>query len=307
MPHLSRRAFLAGGASIALSTTASYASNEWRNVETSLGHVDIPAHPQRVLAIDSRISLESALALDLPVIGYSHSRARPWVPVPDSVPMLTAPPDLEQILMLAPDLILCPDSSPNSDWWPLARLSSIAPVLPSNHLQTWQINLHRLGDWLGKTPMVQQRLREHGSLIEDIRRAHAAALAHLHFAALYYDPVRRRAMVCSQGTSYGLVMPAQVLSELGGREIGADRLGHNGEVTLECFGKVFGDVDAILLIDFGNGATRALSAEPLWQRLPAVRADRIHVVKGNCVFGSVYTARYLAEGWRGLLARGQMR
>ncbi len=283
----------------------SHAANTQRVVETSLGRVILPARPQRVLAIDSRISLEMALALELPVIGYSHSPARPWVPVPDTVPMLTAPPDVEQILTLAPDLILCPDSSPNSDWWPLTKLVSIAPVLPSSHHNSWQINLHRLGEWLDKGSLVQCRLGEHKGLIADIRKHHADALDRLRFAALYYDPVKRRAMVCSQGTGYGLVMPAQVLSELGGREIGADRLGPYGEVALECFGDVFGDVDAILLIDFGNDATRELSREPLWQRLPAVREGRTHVIKGNCVFGSFYTACYLAEGWRSLLARGQ--
>ncbi|CAD0216663.1 putative siderophore-binding lipoprotein YfiY [Rhizobium rhizogenes] len=291
---------------MALPAAAALPASDWRRrVETSLGRVDIPASPQRVLAVDSRISLELALALDLPIAGYSHSRARPWVPVPDNVPMLTAPPDLEQILTLAPDLILCPDSSPNSDWWPLIRLSSIAPVLPSSHLHSWQVNLQDLGNWLGKTQLVQQRLSEHDRLILDIRNQHADTLSLQRFAALYYDTVKRRAMVCSQGTGYGLVMPAQVLSELGGQEIGADRLGPYGEVALECFGEVLGDVDAILLIDFGNGGANQLSAEPLWQRLPAVCAGHVHLINGNCVFGSLYTARYLAEGWRRLFARAQ--
>lgn len=298
--------FLAGGAFLALSARPVQASHALRTVETSLGRVDIPAYPQRVLAIDSRISLEMALALELPIIGYSHSPARPWVPLSETIPMVTAPPDLEQILMLQPDLILCPDSSPNSDWWPLTKLTSIAPVLPSSHLDRWQINLHRLGEWLGKGELVERRFNEHNVLIADMRKDHAEALNSLRFAALYYDPTKRRAMVCSQGTGYGLVMPAQVLSELGGRDVGADRLGPYGEVALECFGDVFGDVDAMLLIDFGNGSARELSKEPLWQRLPAVREGRIHVLKGNCVFGSFYTARYLAAGWRDLLTRRQM-
>lgn len=299
---VSRRGFLSGGASVFLSATAANGSSGVRRVDTPLGYAEIPVSPKRVLAIDSRVSLESALALDLPVVGYSHSRVRPWVPLPAGVPMLTAPPDLEQILMMAPDLILCPDTAPNSDWWPLNRLSSIAPVLPSSHLYSWQVNLEQLGNWLGKLPLVRMRLKEHGEQIADIRRAHANALANLRFAALYYDPLKRRAIVCSHGTGYGLVMPAQVLFELGGQEVRADRLGPYGEVALESFGEVLGDIDAILLIDFGNGATRELSSEPLWQRLPAVRANRIHIIRGNCVFGSFYTARYLADGWRDLFA-----
>ena len=87
---LERRAFTAGAATL-FSAPAALAAPATRQVETSLGRIDIPAAPQRVVAIDSRIGLEQALAFDLPLVGYSHSRARPWVPVPPSVPpLLTA-------------------------------------------------------------------------------------------------------------------------------------------------------------------------------------------------------------------------
>lgn len=270
---------------------------------SSLGRVDIPATPQRVVAIDSRIGLESALAFDLPLVGYSHSRARPWVPVPKSVPFLAAPPDLEQILMLAPDLILCPDSAPNSDWWPLARLPAIAPVLPSNHRITWQENLTNLGGWLGQPEDAARVVAAHTEIIAAIRARHQPAIERSLFAAVHYDAIKRRLLVRSAGTRYGLVMPAQVLAEFGGREVGADRLGPNGEVALDSFGDVLGSVDGILLIDFGDGGPQALAREPLWQRLPAVKAGQVETVAGNCTFGSLYTARYLARAWAGLFAR----
>lgn len=64
-----------------------------RVVETPQGRVSIPVTPRRVVAIDSRSNLEPALLFGLPVIGYSHSPARPWVPVPAETRMLRAPPD----------------------------------------------------------------------------------------------------------------------------------------------------------------------------------------------------------------------
>ena len=259
--------------------------------------------PQRVVAIDSRIGLEQALAFDLPLVGYSHSRARPWVPVPASVPFLAAPPDLEQILMLAPDLILCPDSAPNSDWWPLARLPAIAPVLPSNHRIAWQENLTRLGGWLGRLEEATRIIAAHAETIMAIRMRHPRVIERTLVATVHYDAVKRRLLVRSAGTRYGLVMPAQVLAELGGREVRADRLGPNGEVALDSFGDVLGTVDGILLIDFGDGGPRALAREPLWQRLPAVKAGRVETVAGNCTFGSLYTARYLAHAWDTLFTR----
>ncbi|MBS7543233.1 ABC transporter substrate-binding protein [Ancylobacter oerskovii] len=293
------------GGGLAFSACGASATPARRTVETPLGRLDIPVAPRRVLAVDSRISLESALALELPVVGYSHSRARPWVPVPAGVPMLAAPPDLEQILMLKPDLILCPDTAPYSDWWPLARLAAIAPVLPSNHRLGWQVNLARLAGWLALTALAEPRLAAHEELVASIRRRHGAAIASMRVAALYFDPLKRRAMVCSDGTAYGRVMPAQVLAELGGREVDAGRLGPSGDVALEAFGDVFGDVDALLVLDFGDGSVGALAGEALWQRLPAVRAGHVHIVAGNCTFGSFYTAQYLADAWAALYARAE--
>jgi iron complex transport system substrate-binding protein len=300
--ELSRRAF-AAGAALLLGAPAAIAEPARRQVETSLGWLDIPVAPQRVVAIDSRIGLEQALAFDLPLVGYSHSRARPWVPVPASVPFLAAPPDLEQILMLAPDLILCPDSAPNSDWWPLLRLPPIAPVLPSYHRLTWQENLTRLGGWLNRQEDAARLIATHAETTAAIRQRHGRAIESSLVAAVHYDAIKRRLLVRSAGTRYGLVMPAQVLTELGGREVSADRLGPNGEVALDSFGDVLGAVQGILLIDFGDGGPRALAREPFWQRLSAVKSGRVEIVAGNCTFGSLYTARYLSRAWDALFAR----
>ena len=288
---------------MALAGGSARATSQDRSVETPLGRTSIPVAPRRVVAIDSRIGLETGLALGLPLIGYSHSRARPWVPVPGDVPFLAAPPDLEQILMLAPDLILCPDTAPRSDWWPLARLRAIAPVLPSDHRLPWQGNLSRLAGWLDLRPVADQVIGRHAASIADIRRRHARAIDASLVAAVHYDAIKRRILVRSAGTGYGLVMPAQVLADLGGREVGADALGPYGEVALEAFGDVLGGVDGLLLIDFGDGGPQALAREPLWHRLPAVQAGKVQTVLGNCTFGASYTARHLLAAWEALYAR----
>ncbi len=302
----SRRGMLLGLTALGLAARTSQlaaATPATRRVETPLGPVDIPDEPRRVIAVDSRVSLETALALDLPVVGYSHSRARPWIPVPAGVPFLAAPPDLEQILALKPDLILCPDTAPHSDWWPLARLPRIAPVLPSDHRLTWQENLSQLGVWLARDERAARRIAGQVDLIAHIRARHAAVIDRSVVASLTFDPVKRRALISTAGTGYGRVMPAQVLRALGGHGISAAQLGPYGELALESFGDVLGAADAILLFDFGDGSSRALAREALWQRLPAVRAGHVQIVAGNCTFGSCYTAGYLAAAYDGLYAR----
>jgi iron complex transport system substrate-binding protein len=305
MPHrLTRRCFaLTSGAALLPALTGPARASLDRAVETPFGRVLVPLAPKRVIAIDSRISLESGLALGLPLIGYSHSRARPWVPVQGNVAFLAAPPDLEQILMLAPDLILCPDASPHSDWWPLARLQAVAPVLPSDHRLSWQANLRRLAGWLDSGDVAEQVIGEHAVRVAAVRRRRAPAIEGSLVAAIQFDAIKRRILVRSAGTGYGLVMPAQVLADLGGRDLGAEALGPYGEVALEAFGDVLGRVDGLLLIDFGDGGPQALAREPLWRRLPAVQAGRVQTVAGSCTFGASYTARYLLAAWEALYAR----
>jgi len=86
---LDRRAFTFGVAGAALSAAlpsrAFAQDEEMRTVTTLYGTYDIPAFPQRVAAIDSRLDLQAALALGLPVVGYGHSQPGPWVPLPDGL------------------------------------------------------------------------------------------------------------------------------------------------------------------------------------------------------------------------------
>ena len=97
---------------------SSSGETEMRSVTTPLGTYDIPVNPKRVVAIDSRLDLEPAVALELPLVGYTYAHATPWVPIDSSVPFLSEIPNREQILALEPDLIVCLNYE--SEWWPVA-------------------------------------------------------------------------------------------------------------------------------------------------------------------------------------------
>ncbi|WP_257233139.1 hypothetical protein [Rhodococcus qingshengii] len=71
---------------------SSSGETEMRSVTTPLGTYDIPVNPKRVVAIDSRLDLEPAVALELPLVGYTYAQATPWVPIDSSVPFLSEIP-----------------------------------------------------------------------------------------------------------------------------------------------------------------------------------------------------------------------
>lgn len=300
--HISRRGFTFGATALLSATLAARASAQdaapgRRTVTTSLGTYDIPAEPRRVIAIDSRSNLEPAVALGLPLIGYSHSLVRPWVPLDPTVPMLAAPPNIEEILALEPDLIICPTTDPDSEWWPLNRLKAVAPILPTDYLATWQDNLANLAFWLNKPILGEETIGQYNSLVDDIQLRHAEAIATRKVAAVQLDASNNAVHVRTLGTSYGQVMPGQVLAEIGGVPVAADVLAENGSVGMENLMDALGDVEGLLILDFENGAVEAFADNPLWNRLPAVAAGHTHILPGNSTFGSLYTALYLARGW----------
>lgn len=122
-----------------------------RTVTTSLGTYDIPVTPKRVVAIDSRLDLEPAVAMGLPVIAYSFDAAEPWVPADPTAQVFEAPVNVEAILALEPDLIICTDIGEASDMWPLQQLSQTAPVLPMDFTRPWRENIDQLASWLNRT------------------------------------------------------------------------------------------------------------------------------------------------------------
>ncbi|NKS73749.1 hypothetical protein GS531_15465 [Rhodococcus hoagii] len=75
--------------------------------------------------IDSRLDLEPALALELPVIATSYDTRHPGCR--RSTLGYHGAVDLEEVLGLAPDLIVCVNL--DSEMWPAPKLLDIAPVI----------------------------------------------------------------------------------------------------------------------------------------------------------------------------------
>ncbi|QBJ98595.1 ABC transporter substrate-binding protein [Rhodococcus sp. ABRD24] len=306
---LTRRGFLGalgvGAALLAAGCGSGSAADsseaETRTVTTPLGTYEDPVSPKRVIAVDSRLDLEPAVALGLPLIGYNHSRARAWVPVDPTVPYLGEKPNLEQILGLAPDLIICCNAG--GDWWPTDRLQEIAPVLTTDFGVDWRENFAGLANWLGATDQLARIDAEYEALIAEIAARHRALKSSTTVASISYLPSDRMVYVTStKNQGKGLLPTEATLTEIGGRSPSRSMFSdaENGlslehlDLIAECDGFMF------------TGSREeydALMSETLWSRLPAVQAGHVTLLEGETYYGSVYTVPIVARGWDALYTR----
>ena len=287
---LSRRAFGTGAAGLALAglLPGSAFAQASRSVTTVLGTYAIPADPQRVVCIDSRLDLEPAVALGLNVVGHAYGEPEPWVPADPDWTFVGEIPDLEQVLALDPDLIICTDvGDRDSQYWPINRLKDVAPVLPPDYTHPFKQIVAELGAWTGRQSNADAVLAEYDALIADIKARRGELIASKTIAVIQPNDAN---LVFVQA-EMSLLQP-QVLADLGGKTLGSD---DNQETSAENFGAAFGGVDAFLLVNHGEGMVEAISANPLWARLPAVAAGKVMAPLGNTNYGGVYTAMQIAK------------
>lgn len=288
--RLTRRAFGAGSAGIALAGLLPRAAfaQESRSITTVLGTYDVPADPLRVVAIDSRLDLEPAVALGLSVVGHAYGKPEPWVPADPAWAFVGEQPDLEQVLALDPDLIICTDvGDHDSEYWPINRLKDVAPVLPPDYTWPWKKIVAELGLWTGRQGNADAVLAEYDALIADIKSRRAAEIAGNTIAVV---------QPWSDGTVYlqaemSLLQP-QVMADLGSKTIPPVE---GNIISAENFATIFADVDAILYVNHGEGIVEQIAADPIWTRVPAVAAGKTMAPLGNTNFGGVYTAMQIAR------------
>lgn len=100
----------------------------------------------------------------------------------------------------------------------------------------------------------------------------------------------------SDGTVYlqaemSLLQP-QVMADLGAKTLPPVE---GNIISAENFGAIFGEVDAILYVNHGEGVVEQIAVDPLWSRVPAVAAGKTLAPVGNTNFGGVYTAMQIAR------------
>lgn len=290
---LTRRSFTLGSAGLALGAMlpGRAFAQEMRSITTRYGTYDIPVAPQRVVAIDSRLDLQPALALGLPVVGYGHSRPGSWVPVPEGLEFYGSEINIEQVLASDPDLIICAGYDPDSVWWPANKLREIAPVVPTANDQPWKDAFRELATLLGRQGEGEAAFAEYDAIIADIKARNGDKLASRTVVSVQPgDGV----LYVMNGTS---MLQSQVLADLGAKTIPpkAEQKYDSGEIPAEAFGDMLGGVDGILLATTTPDATAGLDGLDLWKRLPAVENGVLIASNGNINYGSIYSAIKIAQ------------
>ncbi len=257
------------------------------------GTFEIPLEPLRVLALENRRDLETAVVLELPVAaigafgGDSDDVVAPFVPIDlDGVEIIdNAELNLEQIAALAPDLILAREIFLNDG--EAEQLAQIAPILPIAGDGSWRDDLEQLAGWLQRSDLLDDALEDYESALDDVRTRHAERLA-TPIAIVEYYP--------ADDTFYAggvddFQLQANTLGELGGVLVPflADRSYFDEPFSIENLGEI-ADAGAILLVSNSQEDRDLLAANPIWQQLPAVAAGNVVVTDTRTNQGSVYAA-----------------
>ncbi|BAH54745.1 ABC transporter substrate-binding protein [Rhodococcus opacus] len=155
----------AGSDDSAASDTTSSTGQFPRTVDHFRGSTEIPAAPQRIVALDNSFT-DAVLLLEAPLVGYVDYR-EPGLPDylgttrdefaadAESVGKVSNA-SLEQIAALQPDLIISAEVRDGKNY---EQLSAIAPTIFTETTgPTWKDNIRLVGKALGKEDLAEQKI-----------------------------------------------------------------------------------------------------------------------------------------------------
>lgn len=257
-------------------------SQATRTIEHAFGRSDVPLNPQRVVVLNPVVDLDNLLALGIVPVGIAGFTDDRGYSVPSYLSEQTeesqiagnlVQPDLEKIVQLDPDLIIGTDR--HGELYP--QLSQIAPTvaLPTKRSETLQSRTLALADIVNRRDRAEEVLAAYEA---DLDRFQAALGDRLNDIEVSFIRVRNDGIFLYVKSS----ITGRIFEEAGVKRPPAQdvsRLLPRIPISLETLDRADGDI-IFIWGDFGGDAAARdrLQANPLWQQLDAVRADRVHVV-----------------------------
>ncbi len=318
---LTRRDFLIGGAAALLLGGCGSGDNEdtgeeeaarTRTVDTPRGRVEIPAEPQRIVALYTH-DLANTLALGLPVIAGPGETGQPDAPFPqylrdmfgeelEGVTPIAYQPEInfEQVASLNPDLILS-GMFGNYDVG-YDRLEEIAPTVTYRYSEgeefsivPWQTVLRQNGEQFGREEAAEGWISRFEERAAELRERLAPDWSGAAYAMVepYEDQVYiygpeggHTAKTLSE--ELGLTLAESVSDLLAD----ADQLNQGGaEISLERVGDIDADIIFVPVHANPDGTPNrsgidTLSERPLWSTLPALQAGQVYEFTGDIWYES---------------------
>jgi iron complex transport system substrate-binding protein len=203
----------------------------------------VPAEPQKVVTL-SEPTLDAAVALGVSPAGTVAARGQSGVAAylaaeAGEVPIVgaVAQPNLEQIALIAPDLILVDGTSVNNAPGMMEALRGIAPTVMTGYAGgDWRANLALTAEALGREDEEQQVLDAYQARVDDIR------------SRLGTNAGAQISVVRAQAGGFSLILKellaGQVLTDLGlPRPPDQDRegRGHSEPISEEQLSMIDGD------------------------------------------------------------------
>jgi iron complex transport system substrate-binding protein len=247
------------------------ASRETRTIKHALGETRVPVNPQRVVVLSTGL-LDAAIALGITLIAAPQSGGEFPAYLGDATEGIkplgdpTAEPNLERIAALEPDLILTEEYS-GEVFGGYENFSEIAPTVPITFASSakWREYVAQAAKTLGR----KKELAEAKAAYEE----HAAKVAGKIAPAVEGKKVSTLRIEPETILAYGPdTFSGTVLADAGVSLLvptGVKETYGYYEVSPELLPKVAGDV--IFVYGPEPGAVEELTANPLWDELPAVQ------------------------------------
>ncbi|MFJ4902654.1 ABC transporter substrate-binding protein [Streptomyces sp. NPDC088727] len=274
----------------------SSAGSGTHTVKTAMGDVKVPAHPQRVVVLDTG-ELDSALTLGVEPVGGTHSATEDGFPA--YLPAARtkgikevgeiANPNLEAVASLKPDLIL---TSKVRDGDRYKQLSAIAPtVMTESTGSDWKNNFKVHAEALGKQAEAKKVIAAYDAHVAKVTEAvggkKKAAATDVNFVRFVEGADIR---IYGKQNYIG-----SILADIGmGRPAITDKAkdGFSYDVSPEKID--LADADAVFTSTYGDpdkaGTTRTMKSG-LWKNLKASKDGKVFKVDDRLwIAGIGYTA-----------------
>lgn len=293
-------------------TAPTAASAETRSVQHAMGTAQVPAIPQRVMALSW---LDTVLSLGVQPIGISQANDFYLQERAADIPNVGRPesPSLEKMVALKPDLILGSQINYKAIY---PQLSRIAPTVldGAQGSGNWKETLQLYAQALGKTAEAEQLMAKYQARLDDLKQKMNAGATdpeqdrlkqtQVSVVRVYPDSISLYLKDSFCGTilaDAGLSRPSsQNLSASEAKALGGSPV--QLSISRELLSQADGDVlfvwtaenDAKLNQD-AQKQLEQLKSDPLWANLKAVKQNRVYQVPQYWIGGGPIAANLVID------------